>query len=252
MPGCCPPQPALAAGNIYPLYPQASEIEGLNSPPPISEPALIGDPGAAQSRAKPAQPKAFAERARRMDWLAIGLPHNSSHLFARLPFADAIQLAVLVGTGRMTWPEVNLALDAKIKLATAQQRGGRRSALDPHEAWEQARRVAEDEIWARYHAKCDALFADDAPAEEADSWATELRRSRERTLNRLRDERDHALAALDLPQGRRLPTSMGNLTSAERAALRKLDTSGFLGSQAMTDAVRELATPLAGAVERSA
>ena len=59
-----------------------------------------------------------------MEWLAIGLPHNSSHLFGRLPFGDAVRLAALVGTGQMTWAEVNAALDAKIKLAIARERVG--------------------------------------------------------------------------------------------------------------------------------
>ena len=73
-----------------------------------------------------------------MEWQAIDLPHNSSHLFARLPFGDAVQLAVLAGTGQMSWAEINAALDAKIKLAIAGQQEDR--CPDRHDAWEEAKR----------------------------------------------------------------------------------------------------------------
>jgi hypothetical protein len=198
-----------------------------------------------------------------MEWLAIGLPHNSSHLFARLPFGDAVQLAALVGAGQMTWPEVNAALDAKIKLAIAQLRtriGERRAPADPHEAWEDARRAGEDEIWARYHAKCDAVFAGDATAEETDPWSIEAMRDRERMLDRLRGERDRALATLSCrlgPQPARQTCTMPrtpamDLTASERDALRKLDASGFVSSALMVDAIRDLAMPLAGNTMQSA
>ena len=156
-----------------------------------------------------------------MEWLAIGLPHNSSHLFARLPFGDAVQLAALVGTGQMTWPEVNAALDAEIKLAIAQlrARATTRAPADPHEAWEGARRAGEDEIWARYHAKCDAVFADDATVDETDLWSTEALRDREQMLNRLRGERDRALAALSCRLGR--PAATPNLHAASRDAAHR-------------------------------
>ena len=196
-----------------------------------------------------------------MEWLAIGLPHNSSHLFARLPFGDAVQLAALVGTGQMTWPEVNAALDATIKLAVAQQsagRGERRARADPHEAWEGARRVGEDEIWARYHAKCDAVFADDAAVDESDLWSSEDLRNREQMLNRLRSERDRALAALSCRLGDQPPRQTCTqppamqLTAIERAALRNLDASGFVSSTLMVAVIRNLATPLAGSAMQSA
>lgn len=193
-----------------------------------------------------------------MEWLAIGLPHNSSHLFARLPFDDAVQLAALVGTGQMTWPEVNAALDAKIKLAIAQLRGGRRAPADPHEVWEDARRAGEDDIWARYHAKCDAVFADDATVDETDLWSTEAMRDREQVLNRLRDERDRALAALSRRLGPQPPRQTCTqppamqFTASERDAVRKLDASGFVSSAQMIDAIRDLATPLAGSTMQSA
>jgi hypothetical protein len=184
-----------------------------------------------------------------MEWLAIGLPHNGSHLFARLPFDDAIRLAALVGTGRLTWTEIHAALDAKIKLAIARQRarsGDGFASCDPHEAWEAAQRTGEDDIWARYHARCDAIFAADSTADGIERWSREHIRNNEHVLNRLRNERDRALAALS----RRLATRQ--LAIAERDALRKLDDSGFIGSQAMADAILELATPLAGIIERSA
>jgi hypothetical protein len=198
-----------------------------------------------------------------MEWLAIGLPHNSSHLFARLPFGDAVQLAALVGAGQMTWPEVNAALDAKIKLAIAQlraRRGERRVPPDPHRVWEDARRAGEDEIWARYHAKCDAVFADGIAADETDLWSTETLRGREQMLDRLRGERDRALAILSCRLGPQPPrqTCMTprapatELTASERDALRKLDASAFVGSALMVDAICDLATPLAGSTMRSA
>lgn len=202
-----------------------------------------------------------------MDWLAIGLPHNSSHLFARLPFDDAIRLAALVGTRQMTWSEVNAALDAKIMLAIGRLRAGLGAGLappDPHEAWERARRAGEDDIWARYHAKCDAVFAAGSTAGEADRWSPERVHDNERVLNRLRNERDRALAALGRRLGPQPPrqalaaprdsavAGRTQLAAAERDALRKLDASGFIGSQSMADAILNLAAPLAGAIERSA
>jgi hypothetical protein len=214
----------------------------------------------ARSRANPAWQVSTTERTRRMEWLAIGLPHNSSHLFARLPFGDAVQLAALVGAGQMTWPEVNAALDAEIKLAITQQRGGRRAPADLHEAWEDARRAGEDEIWARYHAKCDAVFADEATVNETDLWSTEAMRDREQSLNRLRGERDRALVALSWRLGPQPPRQTCTatqppamqLTASERDAVRKLDTSGFVSSASMVDAIWDLATPLAGSAVQSA
>ena len=260
MPGCCPPQPAFGVGNVYPLYPQTLERTGLNSTPPVSEATGEATPGVARSRANPAWQVSTTERARRMEWLAIGLPHNSSHLFARLPFGDAVQLAALVGTGQMTWPEVNAALDAEIKLAIAQLRGGRRAPADPHEAWEDARRTGEDDIWARYHAKCDAVFAVGRSADETDLWSTEALRDRERMLDRLRGERDRALATLSCRLGLQPPRQTCTtprapameLTASERDALRKLDASGFVSSALMADTIRDLATPLAGSTMQSA
>ncbi|HJR23621.1 MAG TPA: hypothetical protein VJ822_18445 [Dongiaceae bacterium] len=198
-----------------------------------------------------------------MEWLAIGLPHNGSHLFARLPFDDAIKLAALVGTGQLTWTEINAALDAKIKLAIARLRAGSAASCDPREAWEAAQRAGEDDIWARYHARCDAVFAADPTADGIDRWSTEHVRDKELILNRLRNERDRALAALSRRLGPQPPrqapaspqnaaTSQAQLAAVERDALRKLDESGFIGSHVMAEAILELATPLAGIIERSA
>ena len=267
MPGCCPPQPEFGAGNVFPLYRQAFENPGLNSSSLVSETTADNTPGAARRRAKPAWQVSATDNTRRMAWVAIGLPHNSSHLFARLPFGDAVRLAALVGTGQITWTEVNAALDAKIKLAIARLsvgRGERHALADPHQAWEQAKRAGEDEIWARYHAKCDAVFADDKTAGETDLWSTEQLRDRERVLNRLRGERDRALAALGRRLGPQPPrrhstaqstaamSARTHLGAIERDALRKLDASGFVDSHLMTDAIHDLAMPLAGAIERSA
>ena len=267
MPGCCPPQPAFGAGNVYPLYPQTLAKTELNALSPISEPTGGSTSGPVRRQANPAWQVSATARSRRTEWLAIGLPHNSSHLFARLPFGDAIQLAAVVGTGQMTWSEVNAALDAKIKLAIAQLcagRGERHALPDRHQAWEQARRAGKDRIWARYHAKCDAVFADDTTGDESDPWSTAQLRAREQVLNRLRGERDRALAALSCrlgPQPARQhstaqPTSAMSArtrpAAIERDALRKLDASGFVASHLMADAIRDLAMPLAWAIERSA
>jgi hypothetical protein len=215
----------------------------------------------APARAISAWQTAAAEQRRRMDWLASGLPHNSSQLFARLPFGDAVRLAALVGTGQMTWAEVNGALDAKIKLAIARELGGGDDrSPGPHEAWEAVRRTAEDEIWACYHAKCDAVFANDTVEASSDPWSRELLRDRERILNRLRGERDRALAALgrrmgtpvEGPRATGLGRTRAQLAAHERDALSKLDASGFAGTQRMADAIRELAAPLAESFADSA
>ena len=258
MPGCCPPQAALGSGNVHPLYPQVFEGTGLKSLPARSDTAGERSNATAPAQAISAWHASAAEQRRRKEWLAIGLPHNSSHLFGRLPFGDAVRLAALVGTGQMTWAEVNAALDAKIKLAIAREPGGQ-DALDPRETWEEAKRTAEDEIWARYHAKCDAVFAEDTDAVSTDPWSREQLRDRERILERLRSERDRALAALSRRMDPQVPRremstariepaviARTQLAATERDALRKLDASGFVGSQPMADAIRHLAMPLVG------
>jgi len=258
MPGCCPPQAAPGSGNVHSLYRQAFEETGLKSLPACSVTAAERGDATAPAQAISAWHASAAEQRRRKEWLAIGLPHNSSHLFGRLPFGDAVRLAVLVGTGQMTWAEVDAALDAKIKLAITREYRGQ-DAQDPHEAWEEAKRTAEDEIWARYHAKCDAVFAEDTDAVSTDPWSREQLRARERILERLRGERDRALAALGRRMDPQMPSremsagrmelaviARAQLAATERDALRKLDASRFVGSQSMADAIRHLAMPLVG------
>jgi hypothetical protein len=215
----------------------------------------------ASARAISAWQIAAAEQRRQMEWRAIDLPHNSSHLFARLPFGDAVRLAVLAGTGQMSWAEINAALDAKIKLAIAHKPGRQEDRCpDRHDAWDEAKRSAEDEIWSRYHAKCDAVFANDTVEASTDPWSREQLRARERILNRLRSERDRALAALSrrmVPPSQvscagRLERTPAQLTTAEGNALGKLNASGFAGSPLMADAIRSLAALLAGSMADSA
>jgi hypothetical protein len=248
MPGSSSSQPALRLGNVLQLHPQSLDRTGLKSPSQRGGGAGLRNEATAAARAISAWHGSPAEQRRRREWLATGLPHNSSHLFARLPFGDAIRLAALVGAGRMTWAEVNAALDARIKLAIAQHRG-RRDARHP-DAWEAARQAREDDIWARYHAKCDALFAEDTGCDAADPWDRDALRDRERMLDRLRCERDQALAALKRGMGAppRNGIARAQVTAAESAALRKLDASGFVASAGMKDAIQRLAMPLASGV----
>ena len=250
MPGSSSSQPASRAGNVLPLHPQGIDLAGLKSRPGRGEAAGLRHEATAAARAISAWHGSPAEQRRRREWLATGLPHNSSHLFARLPFGDAIQLAALVGTGRMTWAELNAALDARIKLAIAGHRD--RQAMRHPDAWEAARQAREDEIWARYHAKCDAVFAENAEDAAADPSCRDALRNRERMLERLRNERDQALAALKRGMGAPPRLAAGfvrtQITAAESAALRKLDTCGFVASASMEDAIQRLAMPLADGV----
>jgi hypothetical protein len=247
-----------SSGNVQSLYPQAFGIAGLKSLRVSAEPVGGASEATTPTRAISARGGAAAEQRRRADWLAVGLPHNSSHLFARLPFGDAVQLAALVGMGQMTWTEINAALDATIKMAIAGDHGDQdHRSPAPHEAWEQARPTAEEDIWARYHAKCDAVFADDTAKMDSD----EQLRDRERRLNHLRGERDRALAALSRRMGsppeapcavRLAGAAPLHLTATERNALRRLAASGFAASAAMAEAIRDLAAPLAVSMTRFA
>lgn len=250
MPGSSSSQPAPYAGNVLSLHPQGIDQTGLKSRLAHGDAGRLRRQATAAARAISAWHGSPAEQRRRREWLATGLPHNSSHLFARLPFGDAIQLAALVGTGRMTWAEINAALDARIKLAVARQRGPYRT--NPQEAWDTARHAREDEIWARYHGKCDAVFAEDAEDAAADPWCRDALRDREWMLDRLRAERDQALAALKRGMGAPPRPAAGfartQITTAESAALRKLDATGFVASAGMEDAIRRLAKPLADGV----
>lgn len=263
MPGCCPPQAALSADAVHPLFHQAFESTGLNSSAPDRH--EVGADAARTGRgwANPAHHFRETAQARRMDWLAIRLPHGNTRLFGRLPFGDAVRLAALVGTDQMSWPEVNAALDAMIKLAIAQLRaapGEPPTASDAQPVREDARPTGEDEVWARYHAECDAIFANDMNDDAANMWSAEALRTRELRLNRLRDKRDRALATLvrrpDSPPPQRVHTArsggVSQLSATERDALSKLDASGFVASAAMADAIWTLAAPVAGAIRPSA
>jgi hypothetical protein len=178
------------------------------------------------------------------------LPPASTDLFPRLPFTDAVALAALVGTGRMSWPELDAALDAMVKLAAAEAFGVRSSA-------EAGKRTVEDEIWARYHAQCDEVFAgsigpaDTCPPERL--WRTE------RILDRLRSTRDRELAAArrrmharfcaPAPSEIRLEQSQAagtELSPAERAALDKLDATGFTASASMVATIDDLVGEIDG------
>jgi hypothetical protein len=194
---------------------------------------------------------AAAWRARYLDWIETGLPRSSTDLLARLPFHDAVILAALVGTGRMTWPEVNAALDAMIKLAAAEAFGEQ-----PDEHYTAARtrhavrQTVEDEIWARYHAQCDEVFANGAAASDMATQAPEQLRGTEQTLNRLRSSRDRALATLRRQANQPfigLESSQAGmpwtgLSPAQAKALDKLDATGFVGSEGMIAAIAGLAS----------
>lgn len=243
-------QPAPRAGNVLSLHPQGIDGTGLKSIAARGDANGLCREATAAARAISAWHGSPAEQRRRREWLATGLPYNSSHLFARLQFGDAIRLAALVGAGRMTWAEINAALEARIKLAIARHRSRRDTR--PPDGWEAARQAREDDIWARYHAKCDALFAEDADSNAADPWRRDALRERERMLERLRRERDQALTALKRGMGAPPRAGIARLqvTAAESAALRKLDASGFAASAGMEEAIQRLTSPLAKGVDR--
>jgi hypothetical protein len=178
-----------------------------------------------------------------------GQPHTSRDLIARLPFRDAVALAALVGTGRMTWPELDAALDAMIKLAAG-------AAIGMPSSGEAGKHTVEDEIWARYHAQCDEVFARSSPM---DTWSPEHLWRTERILERLRGARDRELAAvrrrLDAGPSTtaaseiRLEQSQAawtELSPAERAALDKLDATGFIASAGMIATIHGLVGEIDG------
>lgn len=70
---------------------------------------------------------ALAGNACWLDWIDTNLRRCGIALTSRLPHRDAIGLAWAVATGKMTWPEINLALDAAIKrgLGTARETAAR-------------------------------------------------------------------------------------------------------------------------------
>ncbi|WP_119302192.1 hypothetical protein [Dongia deserti] len=199
---------------------------------------------------------AIAWRRRYLEWTETGLPRTSTDLLARLPFDDAVKLAALVGTGQMTWPEINAALDAMIKLAAADALDGaledeRHASPTQHTA----KATCENEIWARYHAQCDEVFANEGGPSELDDrsqlWATEqvldrLRSIRDRELATLRQQLEQPLgpasSAIRLQQ-KAMPWT--ELSPSETRALGKLGATGFAASEGMMAAVGSLVGEIA-------
>lgn len=175
-----------------------------------------------------------------------------------------MKLAALVGTGRMIWPEINAALDALIKLAAADALDGQGEERQAPPTQHAAKRIAEDEIWARYHAQCDEVFANDPGPSDTGAWSPGQLWRTERILDRLRSARDRELAALGRRLGAQPPARSGirltpsqavvpwtELSPAERAALDKLDATGFIASEGMIAAIDDLVGEIAPAVLRS-
>jgi hypothetical protein len=187
---------------------------------------------------------------------------------------DAIALASLVATGKMTWPEINAALNVMIKRAVSEQlarmpRGynGPYDAQAAYEAWQDARSNGEKEIWARYHAQCDALFAEDSGPVGKGPAAIEQVLKGERLLDAFRIARDDALADLDRRLGpapaqpissegrhRRYQVAVPRfrLTVTEIELLRRLRMAGFIGSNQLTQTVGMLAAETADGIARVA
>jgi hypothetical protein len=237
-------------------FPQVIEHTGLKSREPRSRAlgerarVLVAIPcPSADSAGRDA---AASWRRRCQEWMraAGAQPPCGTDVFARLPFDDAIKLAALVGIGRVTWQEVHAALDAMIKLAAAEALDKHLDRLPPHTA----QRIAEDEIWGRYHAQCDEIFA----GADADDRSPEQLWRRERILNRLRSARDCDLAGArrrKSPESRsplsaiplwplRATMAWTDLSPAEGAALYKLDATGFVGSAGMRAAIKSVAAEI--------
>jgi hypothetical protein len=252
MPGCSPLQVIPISDKVAALVPQAIEKAELRSLPPISRaPAIRGH------ARKPASPKpadlaardsAAAWRTRYLEWMETDLPRASTRLLARLPLGDAVKLAALVGAGRLTWAEINAALDAMIKLAAVDALDGGGDEHDASPEKNSTGRVSEDEIWARYHAQCDEVFArDGSPTNTGASSREQLWRT-EQILDRLRSIRDRDLAALRRRLGSQpsqTPALRVELSAPESAALRKLDAIGFVPSEGMRTAIEGLASEVA-------
>jgi hypothetical protein len=250
MPGCSPLQVIAISDQAAALLPQTIEkMEVRSSRSRWRTAAARGEVFqlASPDPADFAGRSATAQQARYLEWMTPVLPRTSTDLVPRLPFGDAIKLAALVGTGRMTWPEINAALDAMMKLATA-------DALDEQGAWEETTQDGEAAIWARYHAQCDEVFASDAEDSDAGSWSHEQLWSRERTLDRLRSARDRELAALrrrsaspaTTLKSSQTPAPRTQLTAAESDALDKLYATGFVASEDMMTAIDRLVGEIAG------
>jgi hypothetical protein len=244
-------------------FPQLIENKGLKSREP--RPKAMGERARAVVAvslppADSADRDAAARwRRRYQEWMKAEVERRAgADLFARLPLEDAMKLAALVGIGRMTWQAVHAALDAMIKLAAA-------DALDEHSDEchaPSAERIAEGEIWARYHAQCDEVFAADGSAADTDERSPEQLWRRERILGRLRSARDCDLAAARRRMSTEPRSTLSaitltplratmpwtDLSPAESLALRRLDATGFLGSAGMQAAIESLAAEIADTI----
>ncbi|HEY1385957.1 MAG TPA: hypothetical protein VGF43_20190 [Dongiaceae bacterium] len=216
----------------------------------------------------------MAGQAHWLDWIETSLRRSGVALTARLPHRDALTLAWIAATGTMTWPEINVALDATIKRAVSEQLAGMAQHLDGsrdartvHDAWQEARSNGETEIWGRYHAQCDAFFAEEsAPVGKGPAAIEQVLKS-EQHLAAFRSARDDALADLD----RRLgpappqPASSGarnrpyqiavrrfRLAVSEIELLRRLRMAGFIGSRQLMQVVSTLATEVTAGIARVA
>jgi hypothetical protein len=243
-------------------FPQVIDITGLKSR--RQDLVAIGQPSYADMAVsvRPAdsagRDAAVSWRRRYQEWMRTGVaPRTGADLFARLPFDDAMKLAALIGIGRMTWPEIHAALDAAIKLAVTDATDEKSDERRASPA-----RIAEDEIWARYHAQCDELFASDASLPDVNERSREQLWRRERILDRLRSARDRDLTASHrrMEAEPRSPlsavtsaplqatTPWTDLSPAECAALYKLDATGFVGSAGMRAAIKSLVAEIADMV----
>lgn len=175
----------------------------------------------------------------------------------------------------MTWPEINAALEAKIKLATSQGLAQRKQELDhtppswrqieddwtAHSEWNKAKANGEGEIWSRYFAKSSEAYAND-PVTEVGPAALEHLVAREKVIDELARARDKELAELAQKLGaeparptispmRARPysyaTVASQLTSAETDAMNKLDAC-FTASASMTTTIADVAGEIIGNV----
>lgn len=252
MPACSPGHPRPSSVTVPTSFPQPSENTGLKSS--RAQWRVIAGGAGADAHAEVAA-ASFAGRTATRGWrrrylqrMEARLPRTSTDLFARLPFIDAVALAALVGTGRMTWPELNRALDAMIKLAAANAASGQCAKHPARSSGDTAKHTSEDEIWARYHAQCDEVFARSSPM---DTWSPEHLWRTERILERLRGARDRELSAVRRRVDAGPSTTAASeirleLSPAENAALDKLNATRFIPSGSMVAAIDNLVSEIIG------
>lgn len=252
MPGCSPLQVIAISHHVAARLPQEIENMEVSSSRRRWRTAAVRGELCQPAPSHPAdlagRNRVVAWQARYLEWMETGLSRSSTGLLARLPFGDAVKVAVLVGTGRMTWPEINAALDAMIKVAAADALDGMWIEDDTAPTQDPAKRISEDEIWARYHAQCDEVFVNDASPMDTGAWSREQLWRTEQILNRLRSARDRDLAALRRRLGSQpSQTAMPGvgLSPAESAAMGKLNATGFVGSEGMMAAIDSLVSEIA-------